>query len=71
MRKQMDVEMEQREARQKYTEGAFVLAMGVPPGAEFGVDMMVYTVHTCPQHAQANCSRYVHDCDRRQISSKV
>jgi hypothetical protein len=39
--------MEQAEARAKLAEGAFLVALDVPQGVEFGIDMMVYQVRHC------------------------
>lgn len=36
--------MEQAEARAKLAEGAFLIALDVPQGVEYGIDMMVYQV---------------------------
>eukprot|EP00752_Nemacystus_decipiens_P008371 g7483.t1 len=44
----MDVEaMDEQEARQRLLEGGYFVALGVPPGVEFGIDLKSYT--TGPQ----------------------
>lgn len=41
----MDVEaMDEKQARQRLLEGGYFVALGVPPGVEFGIDLKSYTV---------------------------
>lgn len=41
----MDVKaMDENQARQRLLEGGYFVALGVPPGVEFGIDLKSYTV---------------------------
>lgn len=52
----MDVEaMDEKQARQRLLEGGYFVALGVPPGVEFGIDLKSYTV--CVQYFAA-CVMY-------------
>ena len=36
--------MDEQQARQRLLEGGYFVALGVPPGVEFGIDLKSYTV---------------------------
>lgn len=52
----MDVEaMDEKQARQRLLEGGYFVALGVPPGVEFGIDLKSYTVGGFPYMISAQC----------------
>lgn len=38
------VAMDDQQARQRLVEGGYFMALGVPPGVEFGIDLKSYKV---------------------------
>lgn len=40
--------MDEKQARQRLLEGGYFVALGVPPGVEFGIDLKSYTVGRVP-----------------------
>lgn len=53
--------MNEQQARQRLLEGGYFVALGVPPGVEFGIDLKSYKV----------CEVGVVDCCRRSSAGSM